>query len=67
MHKKHDKDLASALRKPFNILSEYIYMKKNFEDHQRAHQQQLEETFNFLNEIENEEDLRLYYDFLRMR
>ena len=67
IHKKHDKDFASVLSKPFNILSEYLYMKKNFEDHQKARQQQLEDTINFLNEIENVEDLRLYYDFLRLR
>ena len=66
-HKQHDKDLASALSKPFNVLSEYLYIKKNFENHQKARQQQLEETINFLNEIENVVDLRLYYDFLRLR
>ena len=59
--------MTSALSKPFNVLSEYLYMKKNFEEHQDARQQQLEETIEFLDQIENVEDLRDYYDFLRMR
>ena len=67
IHKRHDKHLTSALSKPFNVLSEYLYMKKNFEEHQDARQQQLEATIEFLDQIENVEDLRDYYDFLRMR
>ena len=59
--------MASALSKPFNVLSEYLYIKNNFEEHQDARQQQLEATIEFLDQIENVEDLRDYYDFLRMR
>ena len=67
IHKRHDKHLASTLSKPFNILSEYLYMKKNFEEHQDARQQQLEATIQFLDQIDDIEDLRDYYDFLRLR
>ena len=67
MHKRHDKHLASTLSKPFNVLSEYLYMKNNFEEHQNARQQQLEATIQFLDQIDDVEDLRDYYDFLRMR
>ena len=42
-------------------------MKKNFEDRQKTRQQQLEATINFLDKIENVDDLRDYYDFLRLR
>ena len=42
-------------------------MKNNFEEHQDARQQQLEATIEFLDQIENVEDLRDYYDFLRLR
>ena len=42
-------------------------MKKNFEEHQNARQQQLEATIQFLDQIDDVEDLRDYYDFLRMR
>ena len=42
-------------------------MKKNFEDHQEARRQQLQETTHFLNKIDNVQDLRDYYDFLWLR
>ena len=42
-------------------------MKKNFEEHQDARQQQLEATIQFLDQIDDVEDLRDYYDFLRLR
>ena len=61
------KDLSSPLNKPFNVLSEYIYMKKNFEYHQIDRQQQLEKTIHFLDDIENIDELRDYYDFLSLR
>ena len=59
--------MSSALSKPLNVLSNYLYMKKNFEDRQKTRQQQLEATINFLDKIENVDDLRDYYDFLRLR
>ena len=64
---KHGKDLSSALSKPFNVLTQYLYLKENFEDHQKVHRQQLERTIHFFDKIENVDDLRDYYDFLRGR
>ena len=65
--RKHGKDLPTALSKPFNVLSAYLYMKKNFDDHQKARQKQLEETTHFLNKINDVGELRDCYDYLRLR
>ena len=42
-------------------------MKNNFDDHQKARRQQLEETINFFNEIDDVDELRDHYNFLRLR
>ena len=42
-------------------------MKTNFEKHQKARRHQLEGTIQFLDEIENVDELRDYYNFLRLR
>ena len=66
-NKHGNTDLPSTLNKPFNVLSEYLYMKTNFEKHQKARRHQLEGTIQFLDEIENVDELRDYYNFLRVR
>ena len=49
------------------MLSEYLYLKENFEDHQKVRQQQLEQSIHYLDELENVDELREYYEFLRTR
>ena len=65
--KQHIEDGPNDLSSVFNVLSDYLYMKKNFEEHQKARQQQLEATIHFLDEIDNVDELGDYYDFLRLR
>ena len=64
---KKQKDLSSVLSKPFNIMSEYLHLKENFDDHQKTRQEHLEQSIHYLDELEDIDELREYYGFLRER
>ena len=64
---KRQTDLASVLSKPFNVLSAYLHLKENFEDHHKTQQQQLEQSIDYLDELKDVDELREYYEFLHTR
>lgn len=62
-----NEDFAGYLSKTFNVLSGYVFVRDNFLDHQQIRQQQLENTKDHLDSLNNENEIREHYDFLILR